>query len=289
MSFLREERRDEQNTFKDIELAEIESQSTVRPPVIFEVIRRQGEEEMRRPVSALALSGVAAGFAIGFSLLAEALIRASLPDSDWRPLVENLGYTVGYLIVILGQMQLFTENTITPVASVLIRPQWKIIVGLTRLWGVVLATNFIGTFAFALLMRWDGIIAPEAMDAMLAISSDATGYGFRETLIRAIPAGWLIAALVWIMPSADQGRALIIIALTYLIALAGFSHVVAGSAKVALVTLSGHVAVSSALSEFLLPALIGNILGGSALFTVLVWGQIRTEFPAAEELNGERQ
>jgi formate/nitrite transporter FocA (FNT family) len=289
MASLREERRQEPNTFKDAELAEIESQSTVRPPVVFEVIRRQGEEEMRRPVSALALSGVAAGFAIGFSLLAEALIRAGLPETSWRPLVENMGYTVGFVIVILGQMQLFTENTITPVASVLITPRREMFNGLARLWGVVLCANIVGTFGFALMMRWPGIIAPEAMQAMLDISREATTLGFSETLVRAVPAGWLIAALVWIMPSADEGRALIIIMLTYLIAVAGFAHVVAGSAEVALVLFSGDTAIFSAVFEFLLPALIGNIVGGSALFTVLVWGQIRAEFPDAEDPKGEKQ
>jgi formate/nitrite transporter FocA (FNT family) len=269
--------------FRDRELEEIESKSAVRPTVVFEVIRREGEAEMRRPVSALLLSGLVAGVAIGFSLLAEALLRKSLPDAPWRPLIENLGYTVGFLIVILGQMQLFTENTITPVASLLIRRSWAMAAGLAKIWVVVLAANLIGATLFAAFARWSGAFGADALSAMIAISEDATAHGFLGTLIRGVPAGWLIAALVWIGPTADSGRALIIVSLTYLIALADLTHVVAGAAEAALLVFDGRMGAEIALWRFVAPAVIGNVIGGSALFTLLVWGQIRAELPGVEE------
>ena len=270
-------------SFRRRELEEIEAQTAVRPTVVFELLRREGEIEMGRPMSALLLSGLVAGVAIGFSVLGEALLREGLPDRPWRPLVENLGYSTGFLIVILGQMQLFTENTITPVASLLIRRTRALALGLLRIWAVVLAANLAGAALFAAFALWSGAFQPSTVEVMIGISRHATGHGFSETLVRAIPAGWLIAALVWIGPTAGGARALIVLVLTYVIALADLSHVVAGSVEAAMMVFDGPMSLEDALLFFVLPALIGNVIGGSALFTILVWGQIRAELPSADE------
>src|ERR1700749_4454214 len=79
-------------TDRDIE--DVEELSSPRTPVIYEIVRRMGEEEMARPVISLWWSGVAAGLSISFSLLAEAILQAHLPDTSWRPLVTSLGYPV---------------------------------------------------------------------------------------------------------------------------------------------------------------------------------------------------
>ena len=93
--------------------------------VVHEVIRAEGTEELRRAPSALAWSALAAGLAMGFSLVSEGLLRAHLPDAPWRPLVSKLGYSVGFLIVVLGRQQLFTENTLTPVLPLLNKPEGR--------------------------------------------------------------------------------------------------------------------------------------------------------------------
>jgi formate/nitrite transporter FocA (FNT family) len=221
-----------------------------------------------------------AGFAIGFSLLGEALLRIHLPDAPWRPLVENFGYSIGFLIVILGQMQLFTENTITPVCSVLETPTRTMMNCLARIWSVVFLSNVVGATGFAGFVLWSGAFDPELLAAMLDISDHATGFGWWETVTRGIIAGWLIAALVWLMPSLQGARALVIILITWLIALGDFAHVVAGSAEAMLLALEGAKSFEQATLGFIVPAFLGNVLGGSALFTILVWGQIRAEMPA---------
>src|SRR5436305_4594242 len=88
---------------------------SLAPRVIHEAIRKSGEEELERPTQALAWSGLAAGLSMGFSLIAEGLIQSMLPDQSWRPLLTKFGYSLGFLIVIIGRQQLFTENTLTPV------------------------------------------------------------------------------------------------------------------------------------------------------------------------------
>ena len=107
------------------EIEDVEEMSSPRTPVIYEVVRRLGDEEMRRPVTSLWWSGLAAGLSISFSLLGQAIIESRLPDAAWRPLVSGFGYSVGFLMVVLGRQQLFTESTITVVLPVFADLSWS--------------------------------------------------------------------------------------------------------------------------------------------------------------------
>lgn len=265
--------------FDEVELERLEREGPIRPPVIFEAIRRQGEEEMVRPVSALALSGLVAGFALGFSVLTQAVLRAHLPDTEWRLLIEGLGYTIGFLIVILGQMQLFTESTITAVCPALDSPSAYAWLCLLRLWSVVLVTNVCGGTLFAASIVHLAPVSSEVWLAYLEISRHAASFDFWQTVIRGAGAGWLMATLVWVMPNAESGKPIMIVLMTYLITIAEFSHVVAGSGEAAALVLAGLASVEEVGLYFILPAFLGNVLGGAALFTLLTWAQIRAELP----------
>lgn len=266
-----------EDVLTDNEIDVIERNASIRAVAIFEVIRREGEQELDRPPSALALSGLIAGLALGLSVLSEALFRQHLPDAGWRPLVENLGYSVGFLIVILGRMQLFTENTITAVCPVLDARKLRFLMRLLRLWAIVLAANLVGASLFGLILHATRGYQPETWQAVVELSNHALGFGWMETMLRGIGAGWLIAVLVWTMPNAEKAKFYVIILITYLIALADFSHVVAGTVEAAVVVLAGDVSAVDALTGFVVPSLIGNLLGGTVFFTLLAWAQIRTE------------
>src|SRR5262249_27601676 len=129
------------------EVKDIEELATPRTPVIYEVVRRLGEEEMARPATSLWWSGVAAGLSISFSLLAQAILRTHLPDAPWEPLVTSFGYCVGFIMAVLSRQQLFTESTITAVLPVAAEFTWKNVGCMTRLWAIVLAANLIGTLS----------------------------------------------------------------------------------------------------------------------------------------------
>ena len=118
--------------------------------MIYEVVRRLGDEEMERPNTSLWWSGIAAGLSISFSLLAQAILETHLPDTPWRPLVAGFGYSVGFMMVVLGRQQLFTESTITVVLPVLKSLNGKNLWRMARLWAIVLAANLIGTLFSAL-------------------------------------------------------------------------------------------------------------------------------------------
>lgn len=249
------------------------------PRLIFEVIRRDGQEELERPNLSLMWSGVAAGIMISLSVLGEAIFRTYLPDSEWRYLVENIGYSFGFLVVILGRMQLFTENTITTVLPVMQNPSGELLRRVALLWSIVLIANVAGAFAVAALFAYSSAIPAELLPAIEELSRHATAFGSAESFQRAIPAGVLVAAIVWMLPESDGFGFFVILTFTWLIAAGDFTHVVAGSVEMAFLFVQGLLSPTQALLGFFLPVLAGNILGGTAIFALLAFGQVIRELP----------
>ncbi len=269
--------RDTDLTEAEEEKEAVEEAAGLSPRLIFETIRRNGIEELRRPISALWFSGIAAGILIGFSVLGEALLRDNLPDADWRYIIENAGYSLGFLLVILGRMQLFTENTITTVVPVVLDPCRDTILGTARLWGVVLLANIVGAFLFASFLVFAPVLGDSVMTIIGDLSRHATGMPAFEGFVRGVPAGVLIAALVWMLPSAPSNQLALIVVFTWLIALGDFTHIIAGSVEMAFLMVQGELAMADAVLRFFLPVLAGNVVGGTLVFTMLTWAQIRPE------------
>lgn len=242
--------------------------------VIHEVIRRFGEDELCRAPQGLAWSGLAAGLSMGFSLVGRGLLLAFLPPGPWSPLVYDWGYTLGFLIVTLGRQELFTETTITAVLPLLVRPSRVRLLRVARLWGIVLATNIIGTLIFAWVLSHTEVFGPHVRAAFAVLGYDTLSGSFAEVVIRAIFAGWLIALMIWLLPSAEPERIGIILIITYAIALGGLDHVIAGSVDVLYVVTSGGATYGRYLLGFLLPSLIGNAIGGVALVSALNYAQV---------------
>lgn len=251
-----------------------------RPAVVYEIIRVQGEIELRRPVSALWWSGVAAGISIGFSFLTEAALAAHLPAGGSSAIIAKLGYAVGFLIVILGHQQLFTENVLTAVLPIMARKQVHWFLRMVRLWGIVLAANIVGCLIFAMATAFLPIVPVDVAKAMSDIVGKVMINSPGEMFAKGIGAGWLIAALVWILSSTEHVEFLIITLLTYLIALFGFTHIVAGSAEAIYGVLTGTTTVEDAVFRFFMPTLAGNVFGGTVLFSVLSYAQVREEIYA---------
>lgn len=248
--------------------------------VIHEVVRKDGEAELERPVLGLAWSGLAAGLSIGFSFLAQAYLKAALPDAPWADAISAFGYTLGFLIVVLGRQQLFTETTLTAVIPFLERPTAATLVKVGRVWGVVLLANLVGTLVFGVLSAQRGVFTPEAFKAMGEISKSLYSVPPWQAAVRAGSAGWLIGLMVWLLPAANTSRPAIIILLTYVVGFCHFPHVIAGSVEAAFGVASGQASASDYLGRFLLPTLVGNIIGGSALAALL------NHAPVAEDKKG---
>jgi formate-nitrite transporter family protein len=256
---------------------EVESQSRPNAALIHETVRAEGESELERAVWALALSGLAAGLSMGFSLLVQGKLHAVLSGTAAQPLIAPLGYSVGFLIVVLGRQQLFTENTLTPILPLLYNRDLSTLWRVVRLWAVVLVTNTVGTFLFAAALAHAGAFDQEAMQSFTEVSRPTLEAGFSVTLMRAVLAGWLIALMVWLLPATEGSRPMVIVIITYVVGLCGLAHIIAGSVECAFLVATGGASWHEYLMVFYAPTLVGNILGGVALVAVLNYGQVAPE------------
>ncbi len=253
----------------EAEKKEVESRAPIRAAVVYETVRREGEEELARHWRALAWSGLAAGLSMGFSLVTEGLLRSELPDAPWITIITKTGYTIGFLIVVLGRQQLFTENTVTAILPLLSRRDLSTLLKALRLWLVVLITNLLGATAFSWVIGNSTIFPPEVRQAFEQIGRQAMGGDFYTILLRGIFAGWLIALMVWLLPAAEAGRLWVILIITYVVGLAGLTHIIAGSVEVTYLANTGLISWGQYLAGYMTPTLVGNIVGGVALVAVL--------------------
>ena len=134
----------------------------------------------------------------------------------------------------------------------------------------------LGTFLASAFAVWGSPIPPENVEGMLAISRHFAEHTPGEAFWLGVPAGFYLAAIVWMMPSARGASVLVIVMFTYLIAMGGFTHVIAGSAEMFLLLLSGEVGVGN-VASLLGATLMGNVLGGTGLFALLAYGQVAQE------------
>lgn len=264
---------------KEEEAVEVASHLSAR--MVYHVVRHEGEDELSRPNISLFWSGIAAGICISLSVIGEAIFAEGLPPSDWLFLVESLGYTLGFLIVIVGRMQLFTENTITTVLPFLAAPSVSRLESIGRLWGIVIGANVIGCFIAAFFLAYIPAFDPGVIEHVRTISIRATEHGAWVGFCKAIPAGLLIAALVWMMASGSSGNFILIIIMTWLIAAGGFTHIIAGTVEMAYLLLTGDMGIAYAIFGFWLPVLAGNVVGGTLVFALITWGQVRDEVKTA--------
>lgn len=259
------------------EKSHVKGAARLRAVVVYEIIRTEGEGELSRTFPALWWSGLAAGISIGFSFLSEAALAAHLPDFEWKTIISKLGYAVGFLIVILGRQQLFTENTLTAVLPVITRRSFNWFMQMLRLWLIVLLANVVGCMIFALTLSGTNIVPPEVKAELAHIVAHMMANTPWQMFVKGIGAGWIIAALVWMMPSSEGSEFVLIGLMTYLIALFGFTHIVAGSAEALYGVFTGMHSFYDAFVLFWLPTLAGNVVGGTVLFAVLSYAQVRTE------------
>jgi formate/nitrite transporter FocA (FNT family) len=237
--------------------------------IIYRSVRQDGKHTLEETTSALAWSGVAAGMSMGFSMIAEGLLQAHLPHAAWTPLISKFGYCAGFLIVILGRQELFTEQTLSAVLPMLSADEHGTLANVARVWLVILAANIAGAAAFAAFAVWSGAFSPETARAFSMIGHADLSHGFYGTLMRGVYAGFIIATMIWLLPSAGSARFLVIVFLAYLVGLGAFSHIIAGSTPSLYVVFRGERPFMDWFAGFLIPTFIGNSVGGVGLVTSL--------------------
>lgn len=259
------------------EREQVEENSPAPAKVVHASISKQGEEELDRPLSSLFWSAIAAGIAIMASVSVSGALHAYLPEARWREAVTAFGYPVGFLIVVLGRMQLFTEQTVVAILPFARESTWRNAGRVARLWSVVFLGNVLGTAAVSVLSAHGHVQSDEMLAGMVAVSAKLLDRGALDTLMQAIPAGFIMASVAWIRSANNETGFSVVLVLTLAISLCGFAHVVAGAAEAFLLFWTGQADLVWVATGFLIPALVGNIIGGTGLFAVLAHAQVSQE------------
>lgn len=244
---------------------------------IHELIRRDGEKEINRDAMALFWSAIAGGISMSTSMIARGILETYLPDSDLFFLVSSAGYTVGFIIVIIANQQLFTENTITPVLPFMTEPTLSHFVKMIRLWTIVLFGNLIGGAIAAFVMVKMPIFSDEVTRTFVGMGKHLMANSSNELFSKGIMSGWLVATLVWMLHSTKQGHLALIFLITYLIAIGDLTHIVVGSIEVLFLLMIGEVTPFDSIFKFGLPTLFGNVVGGTFIFGLISHAQVRAD------------
>lgn len=269
-------RREQDVALSHTEEKDVQNNQSLNSVSLYAIVHREGLEELQRPMMSLWWSGVAAGIGISLSILAEGILHHLFSGSPYQFVIENLGYTVGFVLVIVGRLQLFTENTLSVILPLLSKPSFNMGVCIARLWAIVFAANMVGTFLAAFFSYTLQAVPSELVEGMTAISEHYAALSPSDAFSYGITSGFIIAAIVWMKPSVKHSQILMIVIFTYLIAIGNFTHVIAGSTELFLLALQGQISIAEA-AALIGATLMGNIVGGTGLFALLAYGQVVRE------------
>jgi formate/nitrite transporter FocA (FNT family) len=242
---------------------------------IFQAAIENARDELRRSNQKLAFSGVAGGLTMGLTGLAVASIRAFMGHGAGQQIVPFLLYPVGFIAVIIGRAQLFTENTLYPV--VLVLDERKHVVRTLRLWGVVFASNVFGALLFALLAGKTPALRPDILSQLVQLGQEASTGSASHFFWSGIIGGWMIALVAWTVTASHWtiGQIAMVYLLTFVVGVGHFAHCIAGSAEILSTVVSGAIPLADYF-RWLVPATLGNICGGVLMVSLINYGQVKT-------------
>ncbi len=240
---------------------------------VFQRIVAAADEEVTTSSRELFFSALAGGFAITLTFL----IYASMTAKTDNPVVASLLYPIGFIYIILGGYQLYTENTLPPVALVIER--LASVPAMLRQWIVVLIGNFAGGLVGAIVLAYTGVFSPEATVAAIEISRKGIETGFWDLFFKAGFAGLIVAGVVWLDFAARDtiSRFFLVYIAFLMIPLADLFHVVVSFTELMYLVFLGETALLSGQTGFVLPVLLGNTVGGVLLVTVVNYFQTTEE------------
>lgn len=241
---------------------------------IFEESADLARNELSRPARALGFSGVAGGITMGLTGMAVAIAHATLGRSAPMDFIAYLFYPIGFISVIIGRAQLFTENTLYPV--VLVLSEHKHVLKTLRLWAIVFFSNVLGALVFALLAVRTGALRPEFARELMALGTESADATVSRIFWSGVVGGWLIALVAWMVTASHWtiGQIAVVWLLTFVVGLGHFAHCIATSGEILAAVVGGPLPAYSYL-RWIAPATAGNIVGGVVIVSLLNWGQVK--------------
>lgn len=237
-----------------------------------------GETRLARSTVGDAITSFIGGMSVSFGAVAMAWATASLGGTGGEAspghLAGALAFPVGFLILLIGKSELFTENFLLPVTAVL--EKRGSLSQLLALWGTSLIANLIGALGFAFLISRPGVLNEAPRLVLVEIATHKVEATLWSSFVLAIFAGWLMTMLTWLLIAAEGfgPRLFIIWAMGTLIILGQFNHVIISAAESFTAMLVGApFGPSEWLLHNFLPALVGNVFGGVVFVTMLQFVQ----------------
>ena len=240
---------------------------------IYEQVATNARQELKRPSLALALSGLGGGVFMGLSALGPAIVLSILGSTPGAQIIARMFYPMGFIVVIIGRSQLFTENTLYPVALVL--EEKRQFLNTLRLWSVVLPSNVLGALTFASLCALTPALSRPVLQSLGQLGLDALAKPTPTIFWSGVMAGWIIATAAWLVSGSHSitGSVMVIWMLTFIVALGNFAHCIATSGEILTAVLTGRAAWT-AYPHWFGPAVAGNVCGGVGMVTILQYGQV---------------
>lgn len=243
---------------------------------IYEQVSRNARRELARPSKALAVSGLVGGLTMGLTGLSVSAVSAQLGTGNVAQFVAYMLYPMGFMAVILGRGQLFTENTLYPVALIL--TERRHFLATLRLWCIVFSSNVAGALLFAILCARTKALQPDILGALTQFGVDAASYSAKHIFWSAVVGGWIIALVAWLVSGSHSitGSVALIWTLTFIVGLGRFAHCIAASGEIIAAVLAHKLALAAYI-KWLALAVAGNISGGVLLVTLLEYGQAKLD------------
>jgi len=259
---------------------------------ILDIEIRRGLSELERPTTGLSLSALSAGLDIGFGPLLMAVILTTAGVAGTGELTKQLllavAYGVGFILVVLGRSELFTEHTALAVLPVI--DGRASLAKLARLWGIVYVANLVGAVVFGGLIVAIGptadVVEPSAIVELARIYTDQPAVGL---LGGGVLAGWLMGLLTWLVAGADStaARILVVWLIAAAIGVAHLPHCIAGSVEVVAGVLVSPELGPMAYGRFLALSTLGNLVGGTVFVALLKYGHVTRSGPTAQDFRGD--
>ena len=248
-----------------------------QPKEPYEIMVEQlegGLKEYRRSNIGLFISSLSAGLEVGFSILAIGIIY-TLFKTEISPgklyLMMALVYPLGYIFVIIGRSELFTEHTVLATIPVLNgKASFK---SLLTLWVIIYAGNIIGGYLFgAIILQFNAGTHLISLDFFHFVSQKMVAYSSTNIVVSSIIAGWLMGTLSWLLSAAQDtlSRVAMIFFITFIISIAGLHHCIVGSIEIFMAYFANANDVSGfEFLKFQGLSTLGNIIGGVVLVALV--------------------
>lgn len=242
------------------------------------------DEEITSQPREMFFSSMTAGIAITLTLIGYSVGTSHFPDNIF---LSTLLYPLGFIYIILGRFQLYTENTLPPVALIFAR--LASIPILFKVWGVVLAGNLIGAIAGGYVLANTAVLSPDAKVAATNFVVHGLELGWWGVFFKAMFAGWLVAGVVWLNVAARDTvtRVLVVYLVFFMIGTSNLFHVVTAAAEVSFYIFhTAEADISTLFIHYWLPVLLGNTVGGVLIFTNMAYFQSEQKnFPEYKKLS----